>query len=78
MHDKQWQYSAVYLVAVGAECYAQYAEVELQKNKLFVLYSTNRSYFFIGRLDHESYNTDLLNSIYPAGSILNIIYMYIN
>ena len=39
------------------------SEVELQNGYTFVLYSTNRSYFFIDRLDHESYNTDLLNSI---------------
>ena len=54
--------SAVYSLAVGAECHAE-------GEKTFVLYSTNGSYFFIGS---QSDNTDLLNSIYPAGSILNI------
>ena len=60
-------------MAVGAECYAQNAEVELPKKLLLCYISPADLYLFIGILDHESYNTDLLNSNYPAGSIINII-----
>ena len=45
--------SAVY--SVGAECYI---EVELQINKRLCYVPPTYLIFFIGRLNHESYNTD--------------------